>query len=234
MKLDYLREKKELVSTALLAVSVLSAILILVKVTGFFGASAKAESAVKDAIENSKLDPNNVNEQLDKFKPIADSLKKKNLFSPPPPRQHPITAVLGIFGNEAFINGKWYKVGAKVQDAKILAIGPTSVTTEWDGKKKVFCPIDAGGAQASGGPRPGRSARSSGGSAGGRAEMVVTQGPRPGPGPGGRGPGMGGGPGGMRERFQNMSEAEREKFRNEMRERMGGGRGPGGGRSGRR
>ena len=44
-----------------------------------------------------------------------------------------------------------------------------------------------------------------------------------------------------RERYMNMSEAEREKFRNEMRQRMmggggrppGGGRGPGNGRRGR-
>ncbi len=65
---------------------------------------------------------------------------------------------------------------------------------------------------------------------------------------GGPGGGMGGFGGGMRERFMNMSEAERregrerymkmseaerEKFRAEMRERMmGGGRGPGGGRRG--
>jgi hypothetical protein len=230
-------------------------------VTGFLGAAAKAESAVQDAIENSKLDPNNVNEQLDKFKPIAEGLKTKNLFSPPLPKVHPVQAVMGIFGDEAYIKGKWYKAGAKVQDATILAIGPTSVEIEWNGQKKKFLPIDAGSAQASGGPRPGRSARSSGASAGARAEMVVTQsgaGPRRAPG-GVGGPGMGGmggGPGGMRERFQNMSEGdrdrfrremeerrerymnmsepEREKFRNEMRERFGGGRGPGGGRSGRR
>lgn len=35
-----------------------------------------------------------------------------------------------------------------------------------------------------------------------------------------------------RDRFMNMSEAERERFRNEMRDRFGGGRPPGGGPSG--
>jgi len=31
---------------------------------------------------------------------------------------------MGIFGDEALINGKWYKAGDKVADAKILAVNP--------------------------------------------------------------------------------------------------------------
>ena len=52
MTLDTLKEKKELASTALILVSVLALVLILVKVTGFFVTSAKAEDAVKDAIKH--------------------------------------------------------------------------------------------------------------------------------------------------------------------------------------
>ncbi len=250
MTLDYLKEKKELVSTALLVVSVLSAVLILVKVTGFFAASAKAESAVKNAIAHSEPDPKNVTAQLAKFKKVADALKKSNLFSPPAPKQNPIKMVMGIFGDEALINGKWYKAGAKVGDAKILAVNPTSVETEWDGKKKTFHPIDGGASGSSGSSRSGRPTASSRGSksSGGSPKMVITQGPRPG---GGGRPGMGGMTpermrnmseaerdkfrNQMRERFENMSEGERDKFRQQMRERMGGSRGGDrGGRGGRR
>ncbi len=257
--IDYLKEKKELVSTVLLAVSVLSAVLILLKVTGFFTASANAESAVKNAIKHSEPDSKNVTAQLAKSRKVADALKKSNLFSPPTPKQNPIKAVMGILGNEAIINGKLYKVGAKVGDAKIVAINPTSVIIEWDGKKKTFYPID--GSSGPGGPsRSGRPTASSRGSGGGRPGMVVTQGPRPGPGGGGGGmPGMGGMTrermmnmndaerdkfrNQMRERFENMSEGERDRFRQQMRERMGGSRGgdrggrgggPGGGRGGER
>ncbi|MHC4144690.1 MAG: hypothetical protein ACYSWW_01230 [Planctomycetota bacterium] len=250
-KLNFLKEKKEVVSTVLLGISVISVILILAKATSFFVASARAQSTVKRAIEQSESDEKLVAAHVDKFKKDADALKKDNLFSPPPPKRNPITAVLGIFGDEALINGKWYKAGDKVADAMILAINPTSVETEWDGKKKTFRPIDAK-ASASSGSRPGRPTSGSskpGGSAGGSPQMVVTQGPRPAP--GGRGmPGMGGMTperlrnmsedernkfrAQMRERFERMSEAERDKFRQEMRERMGGGRGPGGGRGGRR
>ena len=250
-KLDFLKEKKEIVSTALLAVSALSVILMLVKVTSYFVASARAQSTVKRAIKQSESDEKLVAAHVDGFKKAADALKKDNLFSPPPPKRNPITAVLGIFGDEALINGKWYKVGDKVADAKILAINPTSVETEWDGKKKTFRPIDAK-VSASSGSKPGRPKSGSskpGGSAGGSASMVVTQGPRPAPGGGGM-PGMGGMTPErlrnmseaernkfrtqMRERFEKMSEPERDKFRREMRERMGGGRGPGGSRGGRR
>ena len=245
MKLDYLKEKKELVATALLAVAVVSAVLIMAKITSSFVASAKAEDAVKQAIEQGKPDAKNVTAQLGEFKKVADALKKQNLFSPPPPRQNPVQAVLGIFGDEALINGKWYKAGDRVAEARIVAVAPTAVTVEWDGKKKVFNPIDSGSSSGpDGSSRSGRP--SSGSSGGGQAGMVVTQGSRPG---GGGMPGMAGMTrermmnmseaerdkvrNQMRERFDKMSESERDRFRQEMRERMGGDRGPGGDRGGR-
>ena len=178
MKLSDLKEKKELVSTALLAVSVLSAVLIMVKVTGFFVVAAKAESAVVNAIEHSKPDSENVAAQVDKFKKVADALKKSNLFAPPATKQNPIKAVMGIFGDEALINGKWYKAGDKVADAKILAVNPTSVETEWDGKKKTFSPIDGGATSSPGTPSRGRSTastRRSSSSSGKGAQIVVTK-----------------------------------------------------------
>ena len=87
MTLNYLKEKREIVPTALLLVSLLSAFLILFKVTGFFAASAKAESAVKNAIEHSEPDSKNVTAHLAKSKKVADALKKSNLFSPPAPKK---------------------------------------------------------------------------------------------------------------------------------------------------
>lgn len=217
MKLGYLKEKKELVATVMLAIAALSAVLIVVKVTGFFMTTANARSAVEEAINHSKPDDKNVAAQLDIFRKKADTLKKKNLFSPPPPRQNPVKMVMGIIGDEALINGKLYKAGDKVGDAKILSIEPTAVTVEWDGKKTVFNPIDGGAPSSPSGPsRPGRPPSSS--SREGRPGMVVTQGPRPGS--GGPRPGDGPrGPGGFMERMRNMSEADRDRFRREMMER---------------
>ncbi len=173
MKRAYLKEKKGLVAAVLVTVSVISAVLIGIKVTGFFVTSASAEGAVKQAIEQGKPDAKNVTTQLGRCQQVADALKKSNLFAPPPPKENPVKAVMGIFGDEALINGKWYEVGAKVGDAKILSIGPVSVTTEWDGKQKTFTPIDNVGSGPSTPSRPAkrpsspRSASSSG-------RMVVT------------------------------------------------------------
>jgi len=246
---DRLKYRKELIPTVLLAIAVVCGVLILVKVTGFFVASARAQSVVKRALAQSESDSKVLEAQLAKSQPIAENLKKNNLFSPPPPKQHPVKDVFGILGDEVCINEKWYKVGDRVADAKIKAIGPTSVTIEWDGKEQVFYPIQAVVAEA---PKPGGRGPASGegkegGSPGeggerkeGGAEAVTVRiegGP----------PGFGGrmGPGGdfmaMRERFENMSDAERERFRAEMRQRaesfgFGGRGGPGGdrGRGGRR
>lgn len=151
---DFLQNKREFLPKILLAIAVLSGALTVVKATGLFIASAKAERIVKRAVAWSETDPNDVKSQVAKSKLIADDLKEKNLFWPSP-KEHPVKTVMGIFGDEAYINGRWYKVGAKVGDAKILAIEADSVTTEWDGKKKVFRPIDAGGSPAPGGSRPG-------------------------------------------------------------------------------
>ncbi len=260
MKIDYLKEKKELVSIILLSVSGVLAVSILVKVTGFFTASARAEKIVKTAISQNTEDANDIDKYFAKYKVLADALKKNNLFAPPPPKQHPVSEVLGIFGDEVIIRERLYKVGDKIGDAKIISIEPTQVTIEWDGKTKTFSPIDAGGSSGPDGPGGSRATARGGppGAGGGSAQMVTVQsqartgGPTGGPG------GDMGGFGGFRgrfpmsdsdrdrirsemqermERYRNMSEAERERFRAEMRERFGGRppggeRGPGGGRRG--
>ena len=86
----------------------------------------------------------------------ADKLKKDNLYAPAPPPRNPVGQVLGIMGNEALINGQWYKVDAKIGDATIVAITADAVTVEWKGQKTEFSPINGqGGASGPAGP-PGR------------------------------------------------------------------------------
>lgn len=157
MKSDYLKRKKEFlrcmpfatgsrkefISVVLLGVSALLGVLILIRIAGVFVVSAKAERSVKNAFTRSKPDPNNMEQYFAKSKSIAEKLKKKNLFAPAEPKQHPVKNVLGILGDEALIDGKWYKVGDKVKDAKIVAIEPAQVRVKWQGQEKTFAPIDA-------------------------------------------------------------------------------------------
>jgi len=201
MKLDYMKEKKELVSVVLLVASAFLAVLILVKVTGFFAASAKAESLVKKAVAQNDTDAKDMDKYFAKYKVLADALKKNNLFVPPAPKQHPVKEVWGIFGNEVLIKDKWYKVGDTVGDAKIVAIGPTQATIEWDGKEKTFAPIDAAEPSQPGGPRGSRAVAKASQPGGGSAQMVaVGSEGRPMGGPGGKGA------------FGNLSEKERAKL----------------------
>jgi hypothetical protein len=148
MKSDYLNNnhptnKRDIISVGLLGVSAFMGVLILIKVTVFFAAPARAEDSVKRAVAQSKPDPNDMEKYFAKSKAIADELKKNNLFAPPLPKQHPVKQVSGILGNEVLIKDKWYKEGDKVGEAIIVAVEPTLVRIEWEGSEKAFAPISA-------------------------------------------------------------------------------------------
>jgi len=237
MKLDYLKGREHLVKYVLFGVAGLSALLMLVKVVDYFASPAKAQGIVEDVVSQGEPNEAAVREKLGGLRQIADALKKSNLFVPPPPRQHPVNAVLGIMGDEALIGDKWYKAGDKIGDARIVAVEPTQVKIEWDGNTKYFAPLAS--ADGSSGPPSGRKGRDRGpGSEGPGPTKVEVSGP---------GPERGFGRFGdmseeqraemrarmeeMRANFENMSPEERAAFRDKMRERFGG-RGPGEGDSG--
>jgi hypothetical protein len=159
MKPDDPGLKKELIPLVLLGASAVCAVLILVKTTSFFAATAKAENVVKRAAAQNGANDKEIREIVAKSCAIADDLKNANLFSPPVPKQHPVTSVSGILGDEALISGKWYKVGDRVQDARIVAVEATQVRIEWDGREKTFAPLQASDQLGSGGSR--RTSRSS-------------------------------------------------------------------------
>lgn len=145
MKLDFVKEKKNTISLLLLATSALLAILILIKLTDFFVTSGRQEKLIDQAALRCRIDPNATEKYLAKSKDTVEQLKKKNLFAPPPPKQHPVSEISGILGNEVLIRDKWYKVGDKISDAEILAIEPAQVKIKWNGTEKYFAPIASAG-----------------------------------------------------------------------------------------
>jgi hypothetical protein len=244
MILDYLKnksaarlaDKKEMASVVLFGVSVFLGILILIKATSFFVAPARAENIAKEAVSQSKPNAKDMEKHFAAAVAIADGLKKNNLFVPPVPKQHPVTDVFGIMGNEALINGNWYKAGDRIGDARIVAIEPSQVRIEWEGSEKVFTPISSGGLAGTGTPGRGGPEVREKGPGGASAPLVsIPAGGGPGRGFGGLSPEEGArmreGFESMRARFENMSEEERQAFRERMRGRFGGGEG-GGGNSG--
>lgn len=204
----------------LLALAALLGALILFEVAGLRMTKANAEITVDRAMNPTGQEPNAMEAYLAQAKSMAEALKKANLFVPKPPKEHPVKEVLGILGHEALINGKWYKAGDSIGEAKIEAVEPTKVTIVWNDEKKEFSPIGSGGSGGPGGPRAPRRPGRDRPSRPGGAPMVVT-GSRAGPrrGPPGFSPEE---TAKLRERYMNMSPQERERFRQEMRERYGG------------
>lgn len=223
MKLNYLKDKKEFTTVLLLGAAAVLAVAILVNITGFFVASARAGNLVKKAVEQSEPDKDRMDKYFAESRELANKLKKNNLFAPPPPKQQPIKQVFGILGNEVLIEGKWYKLGDMVKDAKIVAIEPAQIKIEWEGKQITLEPILASSAAP---PQP--SAPTEVGTKQGAGESApIAPEPMQRRRGGGRGRGMGGfgnlSPeerAAMRERFRNASDEERQQMRNEMRQRF--------------
>lgn len=146
MKFDYLEEKKELISVILSGISILFAVLICMKIISYIRISVRVrniEDMVQAMIAQDSNSPDDLEKYLCSTKEMANDLKKSNLFAPPQPKKNPVTQVGMILGDEAWINNKWYKEGDMIQDAKVVAIEPTQVTIEWDGKTKVLSPLGA-------------------------------------------------------------------------------------------
>jgi len=148
------RNRRHWASFALSAVAILLGLLALAKVTSLSRGTARARDLAAFAVARDDRDPNRLQRHLADAKGAAEALKKKNLFIGQPPRENPVKQVEGILGSEALISGKWYKVGEKIGDAQILAIGPTEVKIEWDGKSTTFSPMAAVSAGPSSPPRP--------------------------------------------------------------------------------
>jgi len=141
MKLENLKERTDLISFVLAGMSVLLAVLILAKVAGYFTSSARARKLIADAVARSESDPTESEKYFAKSKETAEEFKKGTLFVPPPAKPKQPIKEVQIVGDSVLINGKWYKVGDKVGDAEILAIGPTYIRFTWQDKEFTVSPF---------------------------------------------------------------------------------------------
>jgi len=242
-------------SRALFVAAAVLVVLTVTKVSGYMTSSGLVAKTVRQVKARNGSDEETVQNLMAKDRRIAEQLKKKNMFAPPPPSPKP-PVCLGIIGDRAIINGKQYKAGDNVGGAEIISVGARDVVIKWEGKEITLVPFAVSNlAPPSRKPTPSSRGENKPASESGPTEVKVED--RAGSGPVMRSEGFGGygGRGGfmgmspeerrrMIERYRNMSEAERERFREErrrmfMREggsfRGGGFRGgfPGGGFRGR-
>jgi hypothetical protein len=193
------RLDKGLISIVLLAVSAVLGVVITARAAGFIAECARAEKLVGNAVAFSKSDANEAAKYSVALKEKADELKKKNLFSPPAKARNPVSQVTGILGSEALINGRWYKVGETIGEAKLVAIEPTRVRVEWEGRQSVFAPLSAVTSSDTEKPEgPSEESQIAEAAPSGDSGMDRES---------------------MRSRRQSMSEEERQMFRERMRSR---------------
>src|SRR5512135_51234 len=122
INLEYLKEKKELVSIALLGVSALLAVWTCVKITEYYLLSTKAENDVLNAIKKSERSQAEVEKILADTQEVANALINNNAFTlnrasevvEAAPPANPVEVIRGIFGNLALINNQWYSVGDRI------------------------------------------------------------------------------------------------------------------------
>jgi hypothetical protein len=146
------KNRRDWASWALAAVAVLLGVLVVAKVVSLVWSTARARAVVGLAVAGNGEDPNGLQRHLAQAKGVADALKQKNLFIRQPPKESPVKQVEGILGSEVLVSGKWYKVGDKIGDAKVVEIRPTEVRIEWDGKTTSFSPMAAVSAAPPGPP----------------------------------------------------------------------------------
>ncbi|MEN6335285.1 MAG: hypothetical protein ABFE01_13630 [Phycisphaerales bacterium] len=224
MKSEFSKDKTDFYAKTLAAATILLGALSFLRIAGFLAASSEVRQMAAKVDPNAQKagTPADMGKLLASGKASAEELKKKNLFVKIPPRQNPVSEVLGILGDEALINGKWCKVGESVGDARIVAIEPTKVKIAWDGQEKDFTPIGSGGSGDQSQDRSGPSRSGGRGGAGNKAQVAAGN-ARGGPAPTGQG-----GPQlsaeereRMRSQWQNMSPEERQQARQQMRQRLG-------------
>ena len=83
----------------------------------------------------------NTRQYLEEYQAAARELTRKNMFVPPPEGPAEPGECTAIFGDEARIGDRWYKAGDRLGEAEVVAIGPTSVTLLWDGRRITRTPV---------------------------------------------------------------------------------------------
>lgn len=143
MNIENLKNKQRHLPKALLCLSAALALLIAAKVSAF----VRNSEQIRNDINLTLNCPGRSDENVKKFHAIytdaSDALKSNNLFmTPMPPKINPVTHVTAVFGDEAYISEKWYKVGDKINDAEITNILPNEVTILWNDREAKLKPFD--------------------------------------------------------------------------------------------
>jgi hypothetical protein len=228
---DTIKKSQHQVTGLIYLVCLVIAVVTVLNVFAFVTATDDAAEKVQAAKEKYKLDDKAVKEYQKKYVTAADKLKKKNHLTPKPSKPKPPTCT-AVIGHKALINGKLYAVGQSVLGAKITDINPTGATILWEGKPMHLAafgkvtsisppkPSDKKKSRHRVEKRPDKKSKDAGGMVGPRGKRRGGQGRER----GGRGGLMKLTPEErqkMKEKYMKMSAEEQEKYREEMKNKLG-------------
>jgi len=155
MRIDLSDKKIYLTSLGLIILAAVIMAWTLARVAAAFLTAQSNPEITSALLAQNQPDPNRLKEHLTHYQQCADALQKKNLFAEPPEPPQPPKQCAAILGDEAFIDGKWVKVGDTVgAGAKIVAIEAALVKLDWNGKEITLAPIKVA---TSSSPEPSRS-----------------------------------------------------------------------------
>jgi len=105
---------------------------------------------------------------------VLEPVLRQHLFALRPPKEDPVLEVTGLLGNEAFINGRWRRVGDMIGQARLCAVEATCVKVLWEGQTLSYSPVQAAGSSTSGVRQSEGQRASSAGSGPAREENIRT------------------------------------------------------------
>jgi hypothetical protein len=142
MKTDFMKTRVVYVARTLLILTAVLVCVMVAKVNAFVSNADSIPKRIEKAISQGSEDGGNLKELKAPYTEAANSLKKKNLFTPPTPeKKNPVSIIDAVLGNEALIKGKFYKAGDKIGDAQIISVSAKSVMIRWNDKEIAIHPF---------------------------------------------------------------------------------------------
>lgn len=142
MKSDFIKTRIVYVARVLLILTAVLAGIMVAKVNAFVSDADSIPKRIQKAMSPGSDDAESLKKLKALYTEAANILKKKSIFSPPPPEKtNPVSIIDAVLGNEALINGNFYKAGDKIGDAEILSVSPKSVIISWNGKESNIHPF---------------------------------------------------------------------------------------------
>jgi len=134
MKFLHLKNKSEFFSLVLLILALLFTGLTaaeLMLIAGGNNRNLPITAQMQDQIRNDKQASQRY---LEQYQQAAEQLARNNNFILPVQAEPPGDCT-AIFGDEAYFGDRWIRVGDTLGDAKVMDVGPTAVTLQWQGQR---------------------------------------------------------------------------------------------------